>query len=209
MYITFGNHDLVVKGSTFGNGNPFNRSEDRINAIVREFSDDKHVHILEGKNVNGFAGCMGMCDFTYRPAQYEKVDYFSVWQYHWFDGKHWRYMDNQSYKIWQFYENMMDNLVKTQPKFMITHFVPTEIGINPRFKDDMCTTFFNFEGKKFLDQMPNDSYWICGHTHDAWKTDYVNANGNTIHLLCHPMGYPRERPYQLNNLSINDFLIDV
>lgn len=209
VYITFGNHDLVVAGATFGNGNPFDKSEKRINAILREFRDSKNIHILEGRNVNGFAGCMGMCDFSYKPAQFSKVDYFSVWQYQWFDGRHWRYMDNQSYQIWQFYENMMNNLVKTQPKFMITHFVPVELGVNPSYKSDLNTAFFMFSGKQFLDQMPNDSYWICGHTHDSWKTDYVNSSGNTIHLLCHPMGYPQENTYLLNKLKREDFLIEV
>lgn len=207
VYITFGNHDLVVKGATFGNGNHFSKSENRINAVMREFRDDKHVHILEGRNVNGFAGCMGMCDFSYKSTKF--ANYFSVWQHRWFDGRHWRYQDNRAYEIWQYYENMMNNLVKTQPKFMITHFVPEEIGINPAYADDLNTTFFHFKANKFLEQMPNDSYWICGHTHDAWKVDYTNSNGNVIHLLCNPVGYPHEDPLSLNYLKKEDFLIEI
>jgi len=209
VYIVFGNHDLVVSGATFGNGNPFKRSEEKIEAIKKEFKNDKHVHILDGDIVDNIGGCMGMCDLSYTAyPSLTKITKMLVWNRDWFDGRHWNYMNNDFDKIWKHYDNKMMDIVKQKPKVMVTHFCPLELGVKDIYKNDMATAFFYFEGHKYLDEMDNDSYWICGHTHTAYKKDYINSKGNTIHFICNPMGYPSEDPFE-GIFKREDFLIEI
>lgn len=209
VYVVFGNHDLVVNGATFGNGNPFKRSEERMEAIKKDFKDDKHIHILDGDMLDGIAGCMGMCDMMYSPRpSVDKVKKLIYWAHSWFDGRHWNYMHNEFQKIWDHYDKTMMTLVKKHPKIMMTHFCPIELGMKREYENDICSSFFYFNGKKYLDEMEDGSYWICGHTHTAYKKDYINSKGNTIHLVCNPMGYPSENPYD-EGCKREDFLIEL
>lgn len=209
VYVTFGNHDLVVSGATFGNGNPFKTSDEKIVAVKKEMSKYKNFHLLEGQIENGIGGCMGMCDMMYSayPAL-DMVKKLMYWAHSWFDGRHWNYMHNTFSKIWDYYDKMMMSIVKKNPKVMMTHFCPIEMGIKDEYKNDMATAFFYFEGKKYLDKMDNDTYWICGHTHTAYKVDYINSKGNTIHIICNPMGYPNEDPFE-GKFNREDFLIEI
>lgn len=210
VYIVFGNHDIIVSGATFGNGNPFKKSEEKMSAIQKEFMHYPNVHILENPNlINGFGGCMGQCDLNYNPYNIQKSFLIIDWTHNWFDGRHWNYMNNNWQKIWNHYHDKMLEIVKQHPKVMVTHFCPIELGMNSLYKNNTSSAFFYFEGKEFLEEMENDTYWICGHTHDSWKVDYKNTKGNVIHILCNPMGYPKERPYDLNDLTKEDFLIEI
>lgn len=213
VYYCFGNHDIVVRGATFGNGNSdaaghkLTSSEARMLQLFKDTGSIKNLHILEGSVINNFTGCIGMCDFSY--VGNTSICAPMLWKKDCFDGRHWNFFDNVQDDIVKHYDKMLDNLVSQHPKVVMTHFCPIEIGIDPAFANEYKTAYFYFDAVKYLDQMDDDSYWICGHTHTAWKTDYVNKNGNTIHLICHPLGYPNERPYKLNNLSKDDFLIEI
>lgn len=217
VYITFGNHDLGVKGATFGNGNPFKTSEERMSTVMMEFKDNPHVHIMESPEmVNNICGCMGMCDFHILPNQWVTTpSLIYKWRKEWYDGRVWRYMTSPNgymmnpIGIWCKYKDMMMECVKKHPKIMITHFAPIEMGVCRYFESADSTAFFYFEGKQFLDEMEDGSYWICGHVHNAFKTDYVNSKGNTIHILSMPNAYPGENPYTYNNLTREDRIIKI
>lgn len=199
VYIVLGNHDLVVKGATPSKSNQeFKTSEDKI-AAMRAFLEKKcpNVHLLEGDSLNGIAGCMGMCKLA--PTDHLR------WSRHWFDGAHWKYMDMQPETIWNHYRETMNNLIATRPKVMMTHYAPYEMGVAFEYRLDRNTPFFYFDGKEFLEQMPDDSYWICGHVHNVFSTDYTKENGGIVHIRANPHGYPGERSYG----RMKEFVIDL
>lgn len=193
VIITFGNHDLGVKGATCSKSNQgFINSEMRMKAMAKHCAKYENVHLLEGDTYGSFAGCMGMCDFKsdVMPSLMHQMPL--LWRRNWYDGAHWRYMDQQPLVIWDHYEKMMMDLVKKQPKVMITHFCPIELGISWEYRNNMYNPMFYFNGKQFLDEMADGSYWICGHIHTDATAVYINSKGNKVTIMARPSGYPGE-----------------
>ena len=136
-----------------------------------------------------------MCDFKCEAPTYG-LDAFTAWKRNWYDGKHWRYFRQVPSAIWNYQEQLMMNIVKQKPKIMVTHFVPYELGVPFDFRVDPWNYVFYFKGEQFLEEMENDSYWICGHVHGRRMAEYVNSKGNVIHIRCNPFGYPQDyMPY--------------
>lgn len=206
VYYCFGNHDLSVKGTYLGQSNEFKTSEQRMLAIIK-FFENSNVHILEGNIINGVAGCLGMTDFTYSKAGSTVDENVLNWCMHSYDSKHWNYKGNKPFALSKFYKHTLNRLIAEEPNIVMTHYCPLELGLNPKFEHDKSTSRFFFYGKQFLDKMQDGSIWICGHTHDAYKTNYVNASGKHITIICNPSGYPHEHQYELNNLKPEDFYI--
>lgn len=193
VYLVLGNHDLTVRGSTPSKSNlPFVSSEKKIEAMKIVCAKHDNVHILDGEVINGIGGCMGMCDFKCEAPTYG-LDTFTAWKRNWFDGKYWRYFNQEPGKIWNHYDEKMMNIVTQKPKVVVTHFVPYELGIPHDFRNDPWNYVFYFKGDKFFEELDNDTYWICGHVHGKRMADYVNSKGNVIHIICNPLGYPGER----------------
>ena len=196
VYLVLGNHDLTCRGATDSKSNlQFTSSEQKI-AKMKEICDAiPNVHFLDGNIVNGIGGCMGMCDFKCEAPTYG-LDAFTAWKRNWYDGKHWRYFRQVPAAIWNYQEQLMMNIVKQKPKIMVTHFVPYELGVPFEFRVDPWNYVFYFKGEQFLEEMENDSYWICGHVHGRRMAEYVNSKGNVIHIRCNPFGYPNDyMPY--------------
>lgn len=196
VYLVLGNHDLTCRGATDSKSNlQFTSSEQKI-AKMKEICDAiPNVHFLDGNIVNGIGGCMGMCDFKCEAPTYG-LDAFTNWKRNWYDGKHWRYFRQVPAAIWNYQEQLMMNIVKQKPKIMVTHFVPYELGVPFEFRVDPWNYVFYFKGEQFLEEMENDSYWICGHVHGRRMAEYVNSKGNVIHIRCNPFGYPQDyMPY--------------
>ena len=223
IYLVAGNHDLAVRGSTPSKSNlQFVSSDKKLEAMKDVCAKFDNVHLLDGNIVNGIGGCMGMCDFRCEPPMYG-LDPFTNWKRNWFDGKHWRYFQQEPGKIWNHYNEMLMNLVKQKPKVVVTHFVPYELGIPHDFRNDPWNYVFYFHGEEFLDELDNDTYWICGHVHGKRQAEYVNSKGNLIHILCNPIGYPGDymgycdfvdytgEKFQRYSLpaKLSDFIIDV
>ena len=202
-YIVYGNHDLGIT-STFGNGNPFKYSEDKCNAIKEMFKNDEHVHILDGDVLNDIGGTMGMCDFHYT-TNYDLGIPFKIkeWQKKWYDGRVWHIKTpewHSGYKInpiaiLESEKSKLDKIIEQQPKIIMTHFCPIELGTQREYENASSTAFFYFEAKSFLDKLDHETWWFCGHIHAFGQCDYVNANGHTIHIYARPQGYPGENPY--------------
>jgi Icc-related predicted phosphoesterase len=196
VYLVLGNHDLTCRGATDSKSNlQFTSSEQKI-AKMKEICDAiPNVHFLDGNIVNGIGGCMGMCDFKCEAPTYG-LDAFTAWKRNWYDGKYWRYFRQVPSAIWNYQEQLMMNIVKQKPKIMVTHFVPYELGVPFEFRVDPWNYVFYFKGEQFLEEMENDSYWICGHVHGRRMAEYVNSKGNVIHIRCNPFGYPQDyMPY--------------
>ena len=212
VFAVFGNHDLVVSGATFGNGNPFSTSQERMDAVKRSLIDLANVHILDGNVVDGIGGSMGMCDLKYSCSTTVNVNIVMEWQRRWFDGRHWRYdlgnenqwSRNDPMKIWAYEKAKMDAALALNPSVMVTHFCPTQMGVDDKYKEDYATAFFYFDGDEFLSKMKPGSIWQCGHTHSTWDTEY-----NGVRIICNPLGYPDEQNGFMLNKKNETFLIDV
>lgn len=204
VYLCLGNHDIIVRGGTPSKTNlPFKTSEEKIAAIQEFCNKMGNVHLLEGRTVDNVSGCMGMCDFKVEPYSYGS-DKKIIWKREWFDGKHWRYFKQDPIAIWEHYDKMMTDLVSKQPKIMMTHFAPDDVGINFEYRLSPLNTYFYFIGKKYLDKFDHDAIWVCGHVHDKKICTYVNPKGKTITILCNPNGYPGENRAYADTMLIKD-----
>lgn len=212
VFAVFGNHDLVVSGATFGNGNPFHTSQERMEAVKEAMKEYPNVHILDGNSEYDIGGSMGMCDLTYKCATTANVNLPMEWQRRWFDGRHWNYQTvadeawsrNDPAKIWSIEKYKMESALSLNPKVMVTHFCPTQMGVSPEYADDFATAFFYFDGEQLLSKMKPGTIWQCGHTHSTWDTEY-----NGVRIICNPLGYPDERNNFAQCKEAKTFLIDV
>ena len=197
VFLVLGNHDLTCRGlATNSKSNlQFTCSEMKIAKMKEICNAIPNVHFLEGDVVNGIGGCMGMCDFKCEIPHYG-LDPFTNWKRNWYDGKYWRYFRQEPGAIWNYYDKMMMDIVQQKPKVMVTHFMPIQLGIPHEYRNDPWNYVFYFDAEKYLEEMPDDSYWICGHTHGKRIAHYVNSKGNLINILCNPFGYPNDyMPY--------------
>lgn len=211
VFVCLGNHDIICeREGVFGSDRNFPTSESKMAFYLEEAAKIPNLHLLENCTVDGFAGCMGMCDFSYRHAPDATAeDYKTFWKTRWFDGRHWNYKHNDLDSLWNHYETVMKNLTLEKPKVMMTHFLPMEFGMAERYLSDPCSSFFYFQGDSFLKNLEDGSIWQAGHTHSAIKKIIRDSSGKSHLLLCNPVGYPNEEPYREHGLRREDFLVDV
>lgn len=204
VYYVMGNHDLTVKENVLC---PFATSEERIAFIRNGCADIPNLHFLEGDICDGIAGGMGFSDFKCCESEYATPS-LERW-FNWYDGALWNYMNQRPKAIRNHYRCMLKRLCKREPKVVVTHYLPIQFGIPFEYRNSSSNAFFYFDGKDYLDMLPDGAVWVAGHTHGARKLEYKNSSGNTIHLLCNPIGYPGENPYADGGFKGNDFIIEV
>lgn len=191
VFLCLGNHDLIVRGATISKSNlQFTCSEQKIAKMKEHCAKYPNVHLLNGDVVNGIGGCMMSCDFKCESAP--NFDHRTDWKHNWFDGKHWRYMGQEPGLIWNDCKQKMDAIVAQKPKFILTHFAPYQVGVNFKFRLSNHNKFFYFNAEEWLDQLDENTTWICGHIHDRKICEYVNKDNKLIKILCNPFGYPGE-----------------
>jgi metallophosphoesterase superfamily enzyme len=187
-----GNHDIAVRGGTSSNSNlPFKTSVMKIEAL-RKFCEESDITMLEGDVVDGIGGCMMMTDFSVLNPDLKSWSQLN-WKRHWYDGKTWRYFDNQPDEIMDHYRELMDKIVAQKPNVIVTHFAPSIMPIPFDSRNDPCQNFFYFDAHKWLNEIESDTIWICGHVHDNMRATYLNKNGALITCMCNPQGYPEDR----------------
>lgn len=229
VYICLGNHDIITeREGVFGADKDFPTSESKIAYYLEEAAKIPNVHLLEKSAATlpsrvlatattlpaasnySIAGCLGMCDFTYRHRPDASVEeYKFLWKARWFDGRHWNYKDNDVAALWAHYKDVMNNLTADRPKVMMTHFLPMEFGMAEMYLANPNSTYFFFQGDEFLRNLDDGSIWQAGHTHSAIKRVVRDSLGKSHLLLCNPVGYPTEHPYEENNLRREDFLLEI
>lgn len=223
VYLVLGNHDLTCRGATGSKSNlQFMSSEQKIDAMKKTCKAFDNVFLLDGEVVNGIGGCMGMCDFKCEPPQFG-LDSFTNWKRYWYDGKFWRFFNQEPGLIWNHFEEKLNNIVRQKPKVVVTHFVPYELGIPFEYRNDRWNYVFYFNGDKFFEELDNDTYWLCGHVHGMRTAEYVTSKGNHIHIVCNPLGYVGERPEYCDivdytgakiersskRMKMEDFIVDI
>jgi len=195
-----GNHDLTVEWDK-----DIDTTEEKIRRI-KNFSkslgnatllgcDNEHLTRVGGVLIGG---TMGIWDHYVEDIHEE-----SEWENTWYDGKYWG-KDVKLADICRDEINKLRIITAATPHIVLTHFAPWECNTNPKYKDSSKNKFFYFN----LDQYNYSGirYWGCGHTHDAHK----KMIGNT-QVMLNPLGYgsEREQPFALNNLSANDFTVEI
>ena len=211
VYVCLGNHDIIMElDGRYGVDREFADSEEKIAYFLAEAGKIKNVRLLENRIAGDVAGCMGMCDFKYMhsPAASEVLNKM-LWATRWFDGRHWKYMKNDTGRLWRHYNRAMRTLTTQRPKIMMTHFLPLEFEMPERYRNDPCSNFFYFLGAPYLEKMDDGSIWQSGHTHIAMKREYTDAKGKRHLLLCNPVGYPEEDPYAEYGLKREEFVVEV
>lgn len=192
VYIVLGNHDIIVHGATPSKSNDrFRNSKEKIVAMTNSCHRYENVYLLENNIIDDIAGCMGMCDFKCDVLSYG-LDPKVMWSRKWFDGLHWNYMNNDPERLWEHYEHVLDKFVERQPRMIITHFAPFELGVPRQYLNNQWNFAFYFKAEKFLDKLNHETYWLCGHTHGRRTVDYENAKGQIVHIICNPLGYPQD-----------------
>jgi Icc-related predicted phosphoesterase len=71
----------------------------------------------------------------------------------------------------------------TSDDVVVTHHLPAEASVSPRYVGHKLTTFFLCDVEEFI-QERQPKIWVHGHTHDS--CDYVIG---TTQVLCNPFGY--------------------
>lgn len=219
VYICLGNHDIITeRKGVFGMDRDFLTSESKIAYYLEEAAKIPNLHLLENSVAKdlpaaadlSIAGCLGMCDFTYKHRPDASIEeYKSLWKARWFDGRHWNYKDNDTAALWAYYKGVMRDLTVGRPKVMMTHFLPMEFGMAEMYLTNANSTYFFFQGDEFLRNLDEGSIWQAGHTHSAIKRVVRDSLGKSHLLLCNPVGYPTEHPYEENNLKREDFLLEI
>lgn len=223
VFFCVGNHDLVVRGGTPSKSNlQFLSSYEKVTNLEKYADSLGNVHLLDSSMVHpGIAGTMGFCDFksTCSGSFAERMKI--QWRRSWFDGKHWRLSDMSPDTVWKASRDSLLDIVRMQPKLILTHYAPIQVGITFDFRNDPGNAFFFFDGSEFFEELDHDTIWLCGHVHEARKAEYVNAKGFKVTILCNPTGYPEDhhkwiykpddggRAVSSCPINIEDFIIEV
>ena len=200
IFVVFGNHDLTVGNQSYFRNNPFTETQAKLDFLKTEVSKLGNVSILDG-NVEEFegvkfGGTMAFNDWTWafylEPEPDGNIHKFLFDWHYWFDYVNWNYMKNNHAAILKSEMQKLDKVVAQKPDIIMTHYIPLFFGVEQEYYYSDATTYFYFNGQKYLDQLKNESTWLAGHTHSVRTKDLVQGDGRTIHLRLNPVGYPDE-----------------
>ncbi len=200
IFVVFGNHDLTIGNQSYFRNNPFTETQAKLDFLKAEVSKFGNVSILDGtvEEFEGvkFGGTMAFNDWTWaykiEPEPEGNMAKFLCHWKRWFDYRHWEYMNNIHKDILASQMKKLDYVVSENPDIIMTHYIPIFFGVEKIYRHDFYTTFFYFNGQKYLDQLKDQSIWLAGHTHSVRVKDLVQGDGRTIHLKLNPVGYPDE-----------------
>jgi predicted phosphodiesterase len=194
-----GNHDLTVEWDK-----DIDKTTKKIECI-EEFTKTLGNATMLGYDSNLtmvddvlIGGTMGIWDF-------QMDDYISEydWRIHWFDGVYWG-KDANIKTVCKRERNNLDIITKAKPHIVLTHFAPWQCNTNPKYRGSRDNKYFYFNIEHY--DYSGIKYWGCGHTHDAHKVKIGD-----MQVMLNPLGYGtyKENPYELNNLSANDFTVEI
>ena len=215
IFVVFGNHDLTVGNHSYFRNNPFTETQAKLDFLKTEVSKLGNVSILDG-NVEEFegvkfGGTMAFNDWTWafylEPEPDGNIHKFLFDWHYWFDYVNWNYMKNNHAAILKSEMQKLDKVVAQKPDIIMTHYIPLFFGVEQEYYYSDATTYFYFNGQKYLDQLKNESIWLAGHTHSVRAKDLVQGDGRTIHLRLNPVGYPDEDSG--NAERMDEFLINL
>lgn len=200
IFVVFGNHDLTVHNESYFRNNPFTETQAKLDFLKAEVSKLGNVSILDGtvEEFEGvkFGGTMAFNDWTWafnlNPEPDGNIPKFLYNWHYWFDYVNWNYMNNKHPEILWSEMKKLDHIVAQKPDIIMTHYIPLFFGVEKEYYYSESTTYFYFNGEKYLDQLKDQSIWLAGHTHSVRTKDLLQGDGRTIHLKLNPVGYPDE-----------------
>ena len=200
IFVVFGNHDLMVHNDSYFRNNPFTETQAKLDFLKAEVSKLGNVSILDGtvEEFEGvkFGGTMAFNDWTWafnlNPDPDGNIPKFLYNWHYWFDYVNWNYMNNNHPEILGSEMKKLDHIVAQKPDIIMTHYIPLFFGVEKEYYYSESTTYFYFNGEKYLDQLKDQSIWLAGHTHSVRTKDLLQGDGRTIHLKLNPVGYPDE-----------------
>ena len=200
IFVVFGNHDLTVHNESYFRNNPFTETQAKLDFLKAEVSKLGNVSILDGtvEEFEGvkFGGTMAFNDWTWafnlNPEPDGNIPKFLYNWHYWFDYVNWNYMNNNHPEILGSEMKKLDHIVAQKPDIIMTHYIPLFFGVEKEYYYSESTTYFYFNGEKYLDQLKDQSIWLAGHTHSVRTKDLLQGDGRTIHLKLNPVGYPDE-----------------
>lgn len=213
IFVVFGNHDLTVHNESYFRNNPFTETQAKLDFLKAEVSKLGNVSILDGtvEEFEGvkFGGTMAFNDWTWafnlNPDPDGNIPKFLYNWHYWFDYVNWNYMNNNHPEILGSEMKKLDHIVAQKPDIIMTHYIPLFFGVEKEYYYSESTTYFYFNGEKYLNQLKDQSIWLAGHTHSVRTKDLLQDDGRTIHLKLNPVGYPDEDSG--NAERIDEFLI--
>lgn len=200
IFVVFGNHDLTVHNESYFRNNTFTETQAKLDFLKAEVSKLGNVSILDGtvEEFEGvkFGGTMAFNDFSWAykvepEPEGDMAKFLRYWK-RWFDYRNWEYMGNVHKDILTSQMKKLDHVVSQKPDIILTHYIPLFFGVEKIYEDDVYTTFFYFNGQKYLDQLKDKSIWLAGHTHSVRTNNLAQSDGRIIHLKLNPVGYPDE-----------------
>ena len=200
IFVVFGNHDLTVHNDSYFRNNPFTKTQAKLDFLKAEVSKLRNVSILDGtvEEFEGvkFGGTMAFNDWTWafnlNPDPDGNIPKFLYNWHYWFDYVNWNYMNNKHPEILWSEMKKLDYVVAHKPDIIMPHYIPLFFGVEKEYYYSESTTYFYFNGEKYLDQLKDQSIWLAGHTHSVRTKDLLQGDGRTIHLKLNPVGYPDE-----------------
>lgn len=213
IFVVFGNHDLTVHNDSYFRNNPFTETQAKLDFLKAEVSKLGNVSILDGtvEEFEGvkFGGTMAFNDWTWafnlNPDPDGNIPKFLYNWHYWFDYVNWNYMNNNHPEILGSEMKKLDHVVAQKPDIIMTHYIPLFFGVEKEYYYSESTTYFYFNGEKYLDQLKDQSIWLAGHTHSVRTKDLLQGDGRTIQLKLNPVGYPDENTG--NAERMDEFLI--
>jgi predicted phosphodiesterase len=215
IFVVFGNHDLTVGNKSYFRNNPFTETQAKLDFLKEEVSKSGNVSILDGtvEEFGGikFGGSMGFNDWTWafhlEPEPDGNIPKFLYNWHFWFDYVNWNYMNNNHTAILKSEMQKLDKVISQKPDIIITHYIPLFFGVEQQYYYSDATTYFYFDGQKYLKQLKNENIWLAGHTHSIRRKDLEQDDGRLIHLKLNPVGYPDENSG--NAVAMNDFIVNL
>lgn len=188
-----GNHDYYLMGKT--NKKLFKNSFERVENMRELINSKDGIFCLNGNiiEIEGikFGGCDGWYNDGFLKVNYpnEKFPVKStnqMWNNCTPDAKFIFGVENFD-DIFKVEKEKIEAIYK-ECDVMITHINPSakKDNINIRFQNNPSSTFFCFDGEKYL-KNGNMKYWIFGHTHE--ELEYIEHN---VQCICNPLGYFNE-----------------
>ena len=180
----------------------------------REVAKLGNVSILDGtvEEYEGiiFGGTMAFNDWTWafhlEPEPDGNIHKFLFNWHYWFDYVNWNYMNNNHSAILKSEMQKLDKVVSQKPDIIMTHYIPLFFGVERQYYYSDSTTYFYFNGQKYLDKLKDQSIWLAGHTHTVRAKDLLQGDGRIIQLKLNPVGYPDEDSG--NAAAMDKFLVE-
>lgn len=197
-----GNHDLYLVSQSQSNLYHHDSFERLIE--MKELANKiEGVHFLDGNTVEiegkVFGGTGMWYDFQYGIQIFGKSiqELSDVWEVYMNDANLIRTTEGRIKNL-EYFKSEYSKLEKIYQKcdVILTHVGPDWSMIEEKYKD-ISTSFYYFDGKEMLKNCFGKT-WLYGHTHLP-----ASFNVNGCHLICNPLGYPKENPdYMIKTIEV-------